>query len=170
MARILPLNINTIKDYNNWTYSFKHENNLDIINILSEETPKDYLFIHLVESNRKKISSINGKLDGFLDEFSGIVPVTKTNSILMRSKYIGDFAHFYFNEDLFNEHNNRLKNINKFANIFKTNYTIDEDLLRKTFNQNKITFLLEFKDLGKVIYDKKICNKYSNNSILCTLN
>ena len=87
-SSILSKSVINFKGYYNWTNNFLAENDINIINKLENKIPEDYVFLHLMESKRKKISSINGKLNSHLADFSGLIPNIKTNSFEFRFKII----------------------------------------------------------------------------------
>ena len=152
-SSILSKSMINFNGYYNWTNNFLAENDINIINKLENKIPEDYIFLHLIDSKRKKISSINGKLNSHLADFSGLIPNIKTNSLINRSKYIGDFAHFYFKPNLYAEHSLRINNINKLSNILIQKNNINNINLSKIFQTKKIAIL--FENLNHNINTKK---------------
>ena len=168
-SSILSKSMIKFNGYYNWTNNFLANNDINIINKLENKIPEDYIFLHLEQSKRKKISSINGKLNSHLSDFSGLIPNIKTNSLINRSKYIGDFAHFYFKPKLYAEHSLRINQINKLSNILIQKNNINNINLSKIFQEKKIAILFENLN-DNINTEKGTCEVLSNTLTLCLIN
>lgn len=108
--------------------------------------PSGHMLLHLKESEASYRASINGKMKG-LPKLHGFVPVTLTNTQLKFSKYIGDFAHFYGNKSLFEEHLNRLSKVNHIACVanFGVAFCAENNKAGELFIDDNLSLLIEIK-------------------------
>ena len=87
--------------------------------LVLESVSHSSMLLHLKQSGKTNRASINGKL-GSLPALNGFIPITKTNTQVRRSKFIGDFAHFYDDEEMFDEHLARLDTVRYLSCVIKS--------------------------------------------------
>ena len=156
-----------------WNDSYTNSVPSEVEAAILETVPSDYMFLHLKESGKSYRSSINGKMKG-LPELHGFVPVTITNTQLKLSKYIGDFAHFYGNKAMFEEHLSRLSTINDIACVanFGLSFCVENNKQGEVFIDDNLSLLIEVKKPSQNVDENLIevgfqCREVTSIYLVC---
>ena len=155
--------------FNKWTVTTSSDYDyLSALKTLSEREDFILLPVKKISKPRKAIASIDGK---YYDKhngtiiYNGLVPDYKSNMLAGKSKFIGDFAHFYLNNNTYNEHRRRSEAIRVLFSEMENGNIISDKTLN-IFRKNNVSLLVPNEFSHLFINNSKIEHINQNYSLI----